>query len=84
MAILISKSKKFKNAKILKGVEFQTEHSNIIYGDGSHHFFLDDVKELDNKINVQYVFYSRNYRKWYQDTAYFSKDTYNEIKKYIK
>lgn len=84
MAILISKSRKFEKASILKGVKFQTEHSNILYGDGSRHFFLDDIKEVDNKINIPYVFYSKHYKKWYQDTAYFSKDTYNEIQKHIK
>lgn len=84
MNISISKSRKFENAKIIKGAEFQTEHSNTLYGDGSRHFFIDDAKEIDNKINVQYVFYSRNYRKWYQDTAYFSKETYTEIQKHLK
>lgn len=83
MSISVLKSRKFENAKIIKGAKFQTEHSAKVYGNGCYHFFLDDIKNIDNKISIQYVFYSRNYRKWYQDTAYFSKDTYNEIQKIL-
>ena len=46
---------------------FQTEHSELLYDDSIRHLFLKNAKEVDGKMNVPYVFYSRHYRKWYED-----------------
>ena len=76
----IKKSTKFEGAYIIKGLALQTEHSEVVYQDKTRHMFLKDAKILEDKVEIPYVFYSRNYKKWYEDVAYISKDEYKEIK----
>lgn len=71
----VVKSRTFKGAYIVKK---ENESSRGRYVD---HIFLDDFKCNNDKIEVKYVFYSANYRKWYQDTMCMSKEEYQEIRK---
>lgn len=80
----IRKSTKFENAYIVKGFEIETEHSVVLYKDKTRHMFLNDAKEVDNRVQVPYVFYSRHYKKWYQDIAYISCDEYRNIMSKVK
>ena len=44
-------------------------------------FFFKEAKIIDNsKVSVPYVFYSKHYRKHYEDIAYFSISEYSSIK----
>ena len=42
--------------------------------------FLNEAKILEDKVEIPYVFYSRSYKKWYEDVAYILKDEYKKIK----
>ena len=59
----VVKSRQFENAYIVKELSYEkSQRTNIL-----EHLFLKDAKEMDGKMNVPYVFYSRHYRKWYED-----------------
>ena len=44
-------------------------------------FFFKDAKVKEEKVAVPYVYYSRSYRKYYEDTCNFSISEYEIIKK---
>lgn len=80
----ILKSKQFEGAYIIKDLPCETEHSKTIYKDNTRHMFLKDAVESDGKMKIPYVFYSRNYRKWYEDVAYLQKSDFDMVMSKIK
>lgn len=76
----VVKSRQFEGAYIIKELSYEkSQRTNML-----EHLFLKDAKEVDGKMNVPYVFYSRHYRKWYEDIIYMPKERFEDISSKIK
>ena len=76
----VVKSRQFENAYIVKELYCEkSQRTNIL-----EHLFLKDAKEMDGKMHVPYVFYSKHYKKWCEDIMYISKERFEDISSKIK
>lgn len=56
----VVKSRQFEGAYIVKELDCEkSQRANIL-----EHLFLKDAKDIDDKMHVPYVFYSKHYKKW--------------------
>ena len=75
----VVKSRQFEGAYIVKELSYEkSQRTNIL-----EHLFLKDAKDIDDKMHVPYVFYSKHYKKC-TDTVYMSKEKFKDISSNIK